>query len=285
MEIIFAVIALVLGISLYDYLTSRNWQQVTSSTRNDLVFEHRNQEYGAYVIRKDYNSRMLIIMLCVTLGIGVIYAVHKIIQSIPEEIVPPPPIDDSTFAVAAPPVEEETPPPPPEPEIPEMEQTVQFVPPVVVDNPDVEEPTTVDETEDTRASTTTQAGTDDFVEPVTTGPVIVEKPKVEEIPTIVDEYASFPGGAAAMKKFLGENLNYPQTAIEEELEGKCFLSFIVDTDGSISNVTVTRKVPGCPECDKEAVRVVNKMPKWTPAKNGGKVTKSKFNLPVTFKLQ
>lgn len=286
MEIIFGIVALVLGISLYDYIGSRNWQQVTSSTRNNLVFEHRNREYGAYVIRRDYNTRMIIIMLSVMLAIGAAYATYKIIQSIPEEIVPPPPIDDTTFAVAAPPIEEETPPPPPEPEIPEMEQTVQFLPPVVTDDPDVEEPTTVDETEDTRASTTTQAGSDDVFEPpVDRGPVIVERPVVEEIPTIVDEYASFPGGQGALKKYLAENLNYPQTAIEEELQGKCFISFIVDTEGNISNVQVTRGVPDCKECDKEAVRVVKNMPKWAPAKNGGKVTKSKFNLPVTFKLQ
>ena len=284
MEIILGIIAVIFGISLYDYLAGRN-QQVTSPERNEMVFEGRNREYGAYVIRRDYNMVFLIILASVMLSIGTAYGIYRIIKAIPEEIVPPPPKDDTTFAVAAPPLEEDVPPPPPEPEIPEMEQTVQFLPPVVTDDADVEEPTVDSEVEDTKASDKDQEGTDDFVIQPEKGVVVVEKEKEEEIPVIVDEYASFPGGPAAMKKFLGENLNYPQTAIEEELQGKCFLSFIVDTQGNISDVTVTRGVPDCKECDREAVRVVKQMPKWTPAKNGGKVVKSKFNLPVTFKLQ
>ncbi len=288
MEIILAIIVVVFGISLYDHFASRNWAQVTSHERNEMVFEHRNREYGAYAIRKSYNTWLLIIMLCVIGGIGAAYGVYKIIQAIPEEVVPPPPVDDSTFAVAAPPVEEEeVPPPPPEPEIPEMQKTIQFLPPVVTDDANVEDPVTVDETEQTTVSTTTNDGGGDFgdVVPTNPNPVIDVKPVNDEPATIVDEKAEFPGGMAALRKFLGDNLSYPQVAVEEEIEGKVYLRFVVDKNGEISRVSVTRGIPDCPECDKEAVRVVKKMPKWAPGKNGGKAVDSYYNLPITFKLQ
>lgn len=287
MEIILAIIAVVFGISLYDHFTSRKWAQVTSSERNEMVFAHRNREYGAYAIRKSYNAWLIIIMLCVMGGIGVAYGIYKIIQAIPEEVVPPPPVDDSTFAVAAPPVEEEeVPPPPPEPEIPEMQRTIQFLPPVVTDDANVEEPTTVDETENTTVATTTNDGSDGFADPPPNNPPPIDvKPVNDEPATVVDEPADFPGGKAGLKKFLEDNLSYPQVAVEEEIQGKVYLRFVVDKHGEISRVTVVRGIADCPDCDKEAVRVVKKMPKWSPGKNGGKAVDSYFNLPITFKLQ
>ena len=88
-----------------------------------------------------------------------------------------------------------------------------------------------------------------------------------------------------MMKYLSKNIQYPEIGIQTGAQGKVTLRFVVGKDGSIENVTVARGVPGCPECDKEAIRVVKSMPKWKPAKNDGKVVKSYFNLPVTFKLQ
>lgn len=113
----------------------------------------------------------------------------------------------------------------------------------------------------------------------------VEAPKQynENIQTL-DEPADYPGGRAAMMKYLATHVVYPQYAIENELEGKCWLKFVVGTDGSLSDIQVLRGVPGCPECDKEAIRVVKGMPKWNPGKIKGKPVKSYYNLPVIFKL-
>lgn len=87
-----------------------------------------------------------------------------------------------------------------------------------------------------------------------------------------------------MMKFISEHLKYPAVAEESGIEGKCFLQFIVSETGELSDIKVRRGVPDCPECDKEAVRLVKSMPKWTPGKNNGKAVKSLYTLPVMFKL-
>jgi protein TonB len=99
-----------------------------------------------------------------------------------------------------------------------------------------------------------------------------------------EEPAGFPGGHEAMNKFLRNNLVYPQTAIELNLQGKCYVQFTVNIDGSISNVKIKRGVPDCPECDKEAIRVVKSMPKWNPGKLNSKPVGSSINLPIIFKM-
>lgn len=101
---------------------------------------------------------------------------------------------------------------------------------------------------------------------------------------IVDEPADFPGGVSALRKYMSENLRYPQMAVEGNLQGKCFLQFYVMKDGSISNVQIKKGVVNCPECDQEAVCMVKAMPKWKPGKISGKAVNSTFSLPVTFKL-
>jgi periplasmic protein TonB len=101
---------------------------------------------------------------------------------------------------------------------------------------------------------------------------------------LVDETADFPGGMYACKNFILSNLVYPQNAKENKLEGKCFLKFIVSETGNISNIKVLKGVPNCPECDVEALRIVQTMPKWKPAKINGKPVNSTFTLPVQFKL-
>lgn len=101
----------------------------------------------------------------------------------------------------------------------------------------------------------------------------------------VQREAMFPGGYTAMAKYLGNNIKYPELALMGGIEGKVTLRFIVGKDGNIENVTVARGVPGCPECDKEAIRVVKSMPKWEPAMNDNKIVRSYFNLPITFKIK
>jgi TonB family protein len=119
-------------------------------------------------------------------------------------------------------------------------------------------------------------------------PYTVEEPKVkveeEVIFDIVDEKAQYPGGQEALKKYIKDNLKFPQTAIDMGIEGKCYLKFIVSQSGNISNVKVVRGVTDCPECDKEAIRLIKAMPDWIPGKINGKPVNSTFTLPVQFKL-
>ena len=106
-----------------------------------------------------------------------------------------------------------------------------------------------------------------------------------EILLVVEEDAEYPGGLAAMGQFMRDNTHYPAMAREAGISGKCFLKFVVNETGEISNVEVLKGVPGCADCDKEAIRVVKSMPKWKPAKMTGRSVKCYFNLPFSFKIQ
>ena len=92
----------------------------------------------------------------------------------------------------------------------------------------------------------------------------------------------FPGGPNELMKYLGENIKYPQSAIDNKIEGRVFVSFVVEKDGSVTNAEVMRGIDK--DCDAEALRVVSSMPKWKPASNKGEDVRVKFTVPVIFKL-
>jgi len=111
-----------------------------------------------------------------------------------------------------------------------------------------------------------------------------EKEPVEmEIFTIVEEQPSFPGGEAKLMEYLSKNISYPPMARESGIQGRVFVTFVVEPDGNISNVKVLRGIGG--GCDEEAVRVVRNMPRWAPGKQRGKPVRVQFNLPIHFVLQ
>lgn len=116
-------------------------------------------------------------------------------------------------------------------------------------------------------------------------PVEVEEEEVveAEVFTIVEEMPSYPGGDAKMYEYLGKNIKYPQIARESGIQGRVFVNFVVEPDGSVSNVKVLRGIGG--GCDEEAMRVVKTMPKWKAGKQRGKPVRVSYTLPVVFKLQ
>ncbi|MFO0494847.1 MAG: energy transducer TonB [Flavobacteriia bacterium] len=287
MGVILAIIALVALVTLYDYFSARTWQQVTSDTRNDMVFEGRNREYGAYVLRTEYDKRLMLIMFSLLAVIGLSYGTYIVIKNLPEEKLPPPPVDTSQFTVQAPPVEEDVPPPPPEEPPPPMEKTVAFTPPVVVDIPVEDQIPIQEDMEDTKADTKTNETDNVSWEAPVNGPAETKEveEKEPEIYTYVDEDPEFPGGYAAMMAFIQKNFNYPQVAIENNIQGKCYVKFVVKGDGTVSSVQVERGIAGCPECDKEAVRVVRMMPGWRAGKVNGKSVSTLYRLPINFALE
>lgn len=115
------------------------------------------------------------------------------------------------------------------------------------------------------------------------GEKVVENPQ-PEIYEFIDEFPEFPGGIPALMKYLSDNINYPQSAMENGIQGKVVLRFVVSASGEVSRVIVMKELSGCKECGLEAVRVVKKMPKWKPGKANGKVVDCYFNLPVSFSL-
>jgi len=103
-----------------------------------------------------------------------------------------------------------------------------------------------------------------------------------EIFTIVEESPTFPGGNQAISAFLSQNLVYPQSALKDKIEGTVYVTFVVEKDGSVSNVKIIQGIH--PDCDAEVIRVVKTMPNWTPGKQRGKAVRVQFNLPVKFRL-
>lgn len=115
-------------------------------------------------------------------------------------------------------------------------------------------------------------------------PEIEEEEVVEqEVFTIVEEMPGYPGGDAKMYEYLGKNIKYPQIARESSIQGRVFVNFVVEPDGSVTNVKVLRGIGG--GCDEEAMRVIKSLPKWKPGKQRGKAVRVSYQIPVFFKLQ
>jgi len=109
-----------------------------------------------------------------------------------------------------------------------------------------------------------------------------EKHNKDEIHEVVDEPASFPGGSTEMMKYIGNTVKYPKKSIENKEEGRVFVEFVVNRDGSFSDIKILRGVSK--DIDTEALRVVKGMPNWTPAELGGKTVRSRARLPLSFTL-
>jgi protein TonB len=124
------------------------------------------------------------------------------------------------------------------------------------------------------------------------GPMPEPMPDIEPYPIVpekqiydyVEEMPEFPGGMEAYKKFLVDNIKYPELAKEMGIEGKCYLRFVVTETGKITDVVVVKGIPGGEMCDKEARRVLRMMPDWKPGKNQGKAVSCYVTMPVAFKM-
>ncbi|MBP9031215.1 MAG: energy transducer TonB [Dysgonomonadaceae bacterium] len=162
-----------------------------------------------------------------------------------------------------------TPPPPPPPPAPEAPEIIQVV--------DTKVETRIDiNMEDDQSKAQVQT----YTPPP---PPKQREEEEEEIFVVVENQPEFPGGQAAMMKFLSENIKYPVIAQENGIQGRVICNFVVERDGSITDVQVVRGVD--PSLDKEAVRVIQSMPKWKPGMQRGKPVRVRFTLPVVFRLQ
>ena len=165
--------------------------------------------------------------------------------------------------------QEETPPPPPEPEeVPEVIEEIKIV------EDDVE-------TEDVDFST------EDTKEAVEIKQVIIddeeEEEEIEEVFLVVEESPEFPGGQKALMKYFSDNVRYPVVAAENGIQGRVICQFTVWKDGTIRDIVVLKGVDK--SLDKEAIRLIENMPKWNPGKQRGKAVSCKFTVPVSFRLQ
>ena len=263
-----------------------DWNSVVAPVRNDLVFEDRNKTYGAYDLRRNHNRSVAFAVLITgavfVLGISMPAIIDWINNKMEEVEVP---IDNTIVDLTAPPPIDESEPPPPPPPPPPVMETVKFTPPVVTDDEVIDEPPPLQTEETPQISTETVEGTgEEIIIPEEKGTGVVEA--VIETPlTIVEQMPTFPGGEAEMMKYIQKNVSYPQMEKEGQIQGTCYVTFVVEKDGNITDVKVLRGVSGGPGCDKEAMRVVKSMPNWKPGKQNGREVRVQFNLPIKFILR
>ncbi|MCK9342938.1 MAG: energy transducer TonB [Massilibacteroides sp.] len=165
----------------------------------------------------------------------------------------------------------ETTPPPPPPPAPVVTEVLN----VVEDNVEVADEAIVSSEDDAN-----QAQVEAYIPPV------VEEEEEEagqQIFTVVEKMPEFPGGLTALLHFVAKSIHYPVIAQENGIQGRVICAFVVNRDGSVTNAEVLRGVD--PSLDKEAIRVINTMPKWTPGEQRGKPVRVKYTLPVMFRLQ
>ncbi len=264
-----------------------NWNNIVSDLRNDIVFDGRNQEYGAYELRRNYNKTVTLILACMIGSLALGMGIKTILGLRGTEVVKDVKLDIQEIDLTPPPADEKEPPPPPPPPPPPVLETVKFVPPVIKDDAvETDPPPPQDKLVESNVSTVTQEGDGDAVVVPSegTGTGVIEE-KAPEIFTVVEEMPEFPGGAGEMMKYFGKNTVYPQMAKEAGLTGKAYLNFVVDPTGNITAAKVVKGVPGCPECDKEALRVIKSMPNWKVGKQNGRAVPVSINVPFNFTLK
>jgi periplasmic protein TonB len=248
---------------------------------DDIVFEGRNQSYGAYVLRSLYSKNLMIAVIAtITIIALMVYgpAIAAMLKGT-EVIEKPPPKKLVYTELSAPPPIDKPKPPPPQIQLPKLQKVIKFVPPKVVKEEVVEEVPTIEEIKQNEVAAVEVEGEDVvFEEPVEQ--VVVEDEN--KIFMVVEQQPEFEGGYEAMNKFIAKNLKYPASARRMGIDGTVYVSFVVGKDGTINDVKVLRGISA--DCDKEAVRVVQMMPPWKPGKQNGKAVFVRFNLPIKFKL-
>lgn len=282
---------------------------LTSAEWRDLIFAEKNKEFGAYQLRKASDRRHNMAFLYMIVGLIVVvllvigyskYADYRDEQqalALQEQ-------REKMMAAALEQAKEETPEEEeveeqkfeqPEIQVPEeVLATVQVTQIAIVEADKVKNEVMDMETQkedNTARGIVNQEGSDDAdkFKAVQEQVVVKEpepevvKPKEEEIFVAVEQQAEFPGGQAALMKWLSNNIRYPESAQQNDIQGRVVVKFVVEKDGSIGQATIAKGVDK--DLDREAIRVVKKMPKWQPGKNNGVAVRSYFTLPVTFKLQ
>ena len=252
-------------------------EKVKAPAFDDIVFEKRNKEYGAYKLRKKYSRNVLIAMIIgiFIIGTAVIapYINAKALENRQKRaerqvVVKMENLDQP---------QQEAPPPPPPPA--ETVQQIRYVAPVVVDS--------IKPEEIKQLMTADQAQVSVKNEDVQVVEQVQEEVKEEEAPTqvfvVVEEMPTFPGGDPEMMKFIYANIIYPEIAKENNIQGRVILKFCVTYKGTVDQVTVLKPVD--PSLDNEAIRVIKMLPAWKPGKQGGKPVNVWYNVPIIFQLK
>jgi protein TonB len=272
--------------------------KIMSADVLDIIFEGRNKDYGAYELRKTYNRRMVAALIATAVLLGLLFLAYVVANKMGETDTTEMVVQDvqlEEIKKEEPKNEPPPPPPPPKPEPPKVEMA-KFTPPKIVKDEEVKEdekPPEVEKLEETKIGTINQEGIKDegiVAPPVSdAGKGVIEAPKKDETDydqtfTKVEIESDYPGGQGAWMRYLNKTFRYPDQAVEQEIQGTVVVQFIVDKEGNVSDVEAISgpKEGGLRE---EAIRVIKKSGKWTPAIQNGRQVKSYKKQPITFRLQ
>ena len=261
-----------------------SWDNAVNPDRVELVFEHRNKEFGAYVLRSKYQRRILTAMLISFVAAIVFFLLPQLMTLLSSvKFNDKSTVTEVVTLAEPPPIVKSTPPPPPVIPPPPVQQTIKFTPPKVVKDEEAQEPPpTQEEVKEVQVSTVTQEGSKDVVDLPPDNPVVGD-PDEGKIFTVVEEMPSFPGGEEELFKYLQRNIKYPAIARENGISGRVYVTFVVDKDGKIKDAKILRGIGG--GCDEEALRVVRNMPEWKSGRQNGRPVQVQYNLPVNFTLK
>ena len=264
----------------------------------DIVFEGKNHSYGAYQLRKETGKRNLMAIL-VMFAIGVAIAAFVAIKGVVENAMKQDVAIEADVELAKlaekkeAKVEKKEEPKVEKIEVEKVKSSVKFVPPVIKKDDEVKPEEELKSQEELNKTNTAIGafdvkGNDEAAGEVLKAKEVIaqpEPPKEEETKVfdVVEQMPSFPGGQSALLQYLSSNIKYPVVAEENGVQGRVVCTFVVERDGSITDVRVIKSVD--PSLDKEAVRVVKSMPKWIPGKQNGSAVRVKYTVPVTFRLQ
>ena len=271
---------------------------LVSNEWTDLVFEGRNQAYGAYKLRKGTTKRNVWSIIIVALAAVLLYLGLQL-----QHMVEANRQVENTQAIELSALEQkkkeakvekkEVVKVEPEKVVEKVKSSVKFTAPVIKKDSEVKEEDEIklDEVEKSNKAVGafTVEGNDEVGGEVLKAKEEIAAPEppkpVEEnkVFDVVEQMPSFPGGMGALMSWLSQNIKYPVIAAENGVQGRVIVQFVVEKDGSITDVKVAKSVD--PSLDKEAARVVKSMPHWIPGKQNGSAVRVKYTVPVTFKLQ
>ena len=270
-----------------------------SNEWTDLVFEGRNQAYGAYKLRKGTAKRNVWALIIVGLAAALLYlglqlqkmaeANKKVENTQAVELA-----KLNTEKKEAKVEKKEIIKQEPEKVVEQVKSSVKFTAPIIKKDSEVKEEDEIklDEVQksDKAVGAFTVEGNDEVGGAVLKAKEDIAAPEppkhvVEEtkIFTVVEQMPMFPGGDGALMGYLRDNIHYPTVAAENGVQGRVVVGFVVERDGSITDVKILRGVD--PSLDREAMRVVKSMPRWNPGKQNGSAVRVKYQVPVSFRLQ
>ena len=243
---------------------------------NEIIFYYRNKLYGAYVMRKNYRKQLFYSLLIAVFVFIMAFAVPLWLHKLSERQLTESPVY-SEFMVT-PPLDKIQPDNEVNPELLKLIKKAKFVAPVVVTDFDDSKDNT---DEDAQAADSANNGTS--YNGSKNGVLDGNGSDDNAIYTYVQEMPEFPGGDVAFSNFLQKNIRYPQLALKNRIQGRVYVSFIVEKNGTISNIKILQGIGA--GCDDEALRVMRLMPKWKAGKNQGHEIRVIFQKPINFVLQ